>query len=812
MNSQPISKILNIIATMLKSSLRLQRRLVLKVFVVLFLCCTISIFYHSATNTSGVTRYKKNLEKSMKLKFNYLYNNFLSSHLNLDSNKLFRTKFEFIKKEKLENDWNNELWYINEDVLQNLPVEVSIPPFYYKNKVAKPPILPFDPRFTLAVYYKYLEKQHTSNPGSPVEVPFHWADWVDLSKLHKYVLNTEEDDFCKRLFDLSEHEELIKDSKMKPVDQYCLLSDKTPLGFEITDFSGPQSPSNRELLGKAYLYSKAPSPVKIIFLGSDDEKGSIQADVQSYSVNDYRNGLLHNSMIKDLLDAKAIDANVPLNVVKTFEDLFTKTTSTVENAQLKGQSIEIPPESFYVSGMNVISELEQKPSLSETEKNYLDSMRFSTSTNDPPKFFNEAILLAKTPQKWLGEHYDWRFFNGLTVGNEEQLLSLHRLVKNYLNFARQNGIITWIAHGSLLSWYWNGIAFPWDTDIDVQVPILELHKLGRHFNQTIIVENAGDRNYNFDGLGRYFVDVGSSITHRTKGNGNNNIDARFIDIDTGLYIDITGLSISETPAPSRYDNFINMDPVKKAVVDEHIVNGQLNHVVKNQQLRAYNCRNNHFSTYEELSPLMLTLVENQLSYIPKNFALNLNYEYDVKGLTEKNYRDYIYLNNFRLWAKTQNILDYQSSPARWVKQYNSKLNNPKSKNGEETQKKKFSSKRVVGVAEKLAIGQLTVSDHLNLLQKNDVFKEVYKTLQFTKFHEMEMEKLLRSDMNGVTKLLDQYKAQANVGGGLRPDIFMNKLQHETDKQNFVKEANKIAKLSEVYQKLKKASKEKTESN
>ena len=89
--------------------------------------------------------------------------------------------------------------------------------------------------------------------------------------------------------------------------------------------------------------------------------------------------------------------------------------------------------------------------------------------------------------------------------------------------------------------YYHGIGMvwhSWDNDIDVQVPIMDLHKLSLQFNQTIVVEDPED------GFGRYFLDIGSFITLREKGNGNNNIDARFIDIDTGLYIDITALALS----------------------------------------------------------------------------------------------------------------------------------------------------------------------------------------------------------------------------------------------------------------------------
>ena len=64
-------------------------------------------------------------------------------------------------------------------------------------------------------------------------------------------------------------------------------------------------------------------------------------------------------------------------------------------------------------------------------------------------------------RKLSGEHYDWRFYNGLTIHNaQQQSIILHRLLKNYLKFTQSNNLITWIAHGSLLSWYWNGINFP----------------------------------------------------------------------------------------------------------------------------------------------------------------------------------------------------------------------------------------------------------------------------------------------------------------------------------------------------------------
>lgn len=119
------------------------------------------------------------------------------------------------------------------------------------------------------------------------------------------------------------------------------------------------------------------------------------------------------------------------------------------------------------------------------------------------------------------------------------------------------------------------MSFPWDMDDDVQMPIRDLYRLARDFNQTLVVENighdhiAGDvMDSEFNGMSTYFIDVTNSITHREKGNGNNNIDARFIDIQTGLYVDITGLSVSEERAPGRYDYVFQLDPRKEKSANE----------------------------------------------------------------------------------------------------------------------------------------------------------------------------------------------------------------------------------------------------
>lgn len=54
----------------------------------------------------------------------------------------------------------------------------------------------------------------------------------------------------------------------------------------------------------------------------------------------------------------------------------------------------------------------------------------------------------------------------------------------------------------------NGMAFPWDNDIDVQVPIM-VYINYLYIHQTIVVEDPED------GFGRYFLDIG--FIHNIKG-------------------------------------------------------------------------------------------------------------------------------------------------------------------------------------------------------------------------------------------------------------------------------------------------------
>lgn len=77
---------------------------------------------------------------------------------------------------------------------------------------------------------------------------------------------------------------------------------------------------------------------------------------------------------------------------------------------------------------------------------------------------------------------------------------------------------------------------PWDWDVDTQVNNATLAYLGDHHNQTIYEYVSGDVKR------EYLIDVNPHSRQRDRGDGKNIIDARWIDMRNGLYIDITGIS------------------------------------------------------------------------------------------------------------------------------------------------------------------------------------------------------------------------------------------------------------------------------
>ncbi|KAK2873590.1 hypothetical protein FQN49_002256 [Arthroderma sp. PD_2] len=211
-------------------------------------------------------------------------------------------------------------------------------------------------------------------------------------------------------------------------------------------------------------------------------------------------------------------------------------------------------------------------------------------------------------------HYDNKFFNGV-VGQTDRIEGLADMIRAYLQFFRENGLETWIAHGTLLGWWWNGKMLPWDWDLDTQVNSETLQYIGDYFNQTV---------YNYTSIvsgkrrqRQYLLDVNPASRQRERGDGQNVIDARWTDITSGIFTDITGIS-------------------------------ELNHDTDPGVLSDKN-----FHTYRDVDiyPLRESTCEGVPANVPFNYVDILITEYGNASLRRTEYENHFWSNDLQEWVQ-----------------------------------------------------------------------------------------------------------------------------------------------------------------
>ncbi|KAF2003085.1 hypothetical protein P154DRAFT_544102 [Amniculicola lignicola CBS 123094] len=221
-------------------------------------------------------------------------------------------------------------------------------------------------------------------------------------------------------------------------------------------------------------------------------------------------------------------------------------------------------------------------------------------------------------------HYDARYFHGVVSYEERTDTQLH-MIRAYLKFFNKKGLDTWIAHGTLLGWWWNGKRLPWDWDMDTQVSSATLQHLGEKYNNTMntYVSEDGQTKREF------LLDVNPWIWERERGDGMNIIDARWIDTRNGLFIDITGLSETHPDtAPG-----------------------------------VWSCKNYHRYHTTEIYPMRESMFEGVPAKIPYAYDKILVDEYNQKALVVTEYEGHIWSAPDKEWVKTQATIDKEQTEA-----------------------------------------------------------------------------------------------------------------------------------------------------
>lgn len=218
----------------------------------------------------------------------------------------------------------------------------------------------------------------------------------------------------------------------------------------------------------------------------------------------------------------------------------------------------------------------------------------------PYKYFHEATF---------DSHYDARF--GLQpLSYSERRRCLSALIKGYLSTMEAIGVESWLMHGSLLGWYWNRKILPWDSDLDVQISVKSVQHLASYYNMTIHQQRMDGESTSRD----YLLEINPHWINADPADIHNKIDARWLDMTTGLYVDITVL---------RDDN-----------------SGAQGSMV---------CKDQHHYMNDDIFPLQETDFEGVIARVPIACTKVLKEEYGAHSLENADYAHHHFDLNLKEW-------------------------------------------------------------------------------------------------------------------------------------------------------------------
>ena len=457
-------------------------------------------------------------------------------------------------------------------------------------------------------------------------------------------------DVLKGCIDFTEDEVKILDNANYPHLQITEPLDKIELYIE-----------GRILHGALYTRYNMDPPKRLIFVdGSTSSDIIVPVSKNGVSVSvstsfETQNDLISLEPIDALLSSlyKSVIEQTELERVHNPQTDFARMT---KNAPILDTRRIDPTEFNNPDSLDEIKRLLPQHEIAYTlDHDLFSNIKSSLGTypdSDYPKYFHEPTVNDKDIA---GSHYDWRFFNVREVKNEYKRIStLKRIIKAWLRFTNNEDITTWLAHGTMLGYSFNNRMLPWDFDHDVQVTSEAMWKLAKYYNSSLIIDTTIDDGTS-TGFGQYYLDISGFFHDRNNTNGNNAIDARFIDVHTGMYIDITQLSKVEGAQMER--------ALKYQLPKAHkVLRSEFYRLLKqygtnvNQILNSgdtlLSCKNLHFYETEELSELTLVEFDGERAYVPSKYVNILDREFPRrKHLWSTEGYTWRANDSMRLWVK-----------------------------------------------------------------------------------------------------------------------------------------------------------------
>ncbi|MCJ1376357.1 hypothetical protein MMC20_007599 [Loxospora ochrophaea] len=250
----------------------------------------------------------------------------------------------------------------------------------------------------------------------------------------------------------------------------------------------------------------------------------------------------------------------------------------------------------------------------ESVRTSLDRDHSGKGGDPKQKYFHESVFHP---------HYDGRFA-AKELGYDERQSHLKALVQTYLSTMADLGAETWIMHGTLIGWWWNRKILPWDSDIDVQMTVDTMQFLASYYNLSVW-------HYHLPHIpeGRdYILEMNPDFAINGPNDKWNMIDGRWIDTETGLFIDITTLRPNKTARAEGVEG-------------------------------ALMCKDRHHYLEKEIFPLRESVFEDTPVKIPFDYKWLLEEEYTKRALTRTTFERHHFNQETMEWDPLPN---YRKQP------------------------------------------------------------------------------------------------------------------------------------------------------
>lgn len=179
------------------------------------------------------------------------------------------------------------------------------------------------------------------------------------------------------------------------------------------------------------------------------------------------------------------------------------------------------------------------------------------------------------------------------------------------------GTETWLMHGSLLGWFWNGRIMPWDADVDVQITEKSMQHLADYYNMTVHRYSSPGSNVRRD----YLLEINSKWAIPSISDEDSKIDGRWLDMETGLFIDIATLRYGEQDGSGGGGGVVM-------------------------------CKDGHRYRHRDIFPLRTTTFEGVPARVPFAYANVLTEEYGASSLSETKNKHHVFDRDLQEWLSS----------------------------------------------------------------------------------------------------------------------------------------------------------------